>query len=58
MILKREIYFIYSSLAGHFQNQTGHFWPAGMGLDGPDLEGHVGKQGFWVGKITKKQHIS
>ena len=20
---------------GHFQNPTGHFWPAGMGLDGP-----------------------
>ena len=36
MILN-EIYFTCFPLAGHFQNPTGHFWPAGMGLDGPVL---------------------
>ena len=44
--IKREIYFIYYSLVGHFQNQTGHFWPAGMGLDGPVLTLKVGVCSF------------
>ena len=30
--------FTYFSLAGHFQNQTGHFWPVGKGLDGPVID--------------------
>ena len=42
MILKEE--YTYFSLAGHFQNQTGHFWPAGMGLDGPAIAAGAAKK--------------
>ena len=36
-LLTSFLVYRYFSLVGHFQNEVGHFWPAGMGLDGPVL---------------------
>ena len=40
VFIKEEKYSYIFSLVGHFQNETGHFWPKGMRLDGPALDYH------------------